>query len=557
MSEDDYRGLSADEGLQRLQGDFAQVKPDLAQIVDRGFPGPVAEALYWDDSSVVAIVGPVGSGKTTTVLYSRLRRAIMMPISTIDKKRHYKLLVIRATYRQLWSTTIPDFLGVFPKEMGDWSGGKGGPVTFVMEFEDEHGPIVFTAEFMAFGDDIVAALRGYQATDIWLHEMDTNPEDVLGNGITRINRYPAKSHFDGYARALRDYGQIVGDMNAPDEDNYTYRIFYDEVRRTEITTELNTMLPEGATPIKISFHRQPGFGEPGCENLRNLGDAYYPTQIATQKLMGRGDLVDRLVYNKVTYLRVGEPVFKREFNRRIHVSEGPLKLISGLPLRIGLDQGFKAAAVVCQYTPAGQWRFYAELHFPEERLMAKVFGDRLFDLLEDRFRGYRVEAGWGDMAGEHGASQAADENETWNRLCGKAAGFIIRPQRIGTNRIQPRLEGVRAALEAPLQAGQPGWIADPSMKYLNRGFESRYVWTDAINKNGDKTKVPDKSFTEANVHDAAQYVVLSEHRADGTSKISFPDNHRSRLGHNGGPPMSGQNRGLQTGYDIHNPYGGR
>jgi hypothetical protein len=556
-------GVSAEEAIASLSGDFAEGNLDLA-IPE--FPGPIAEAAYWDDSSVVGIQGPVGSGKTTTMLKSRLRRAMVMPRSVIDGARHYKLLIIRATYRQLWATTIPDFLKVFPRHLGEWSGGKGGPVTFVMTFDDGLGEIVFTAEFMAFGDDIEGSMRGYQATDIWLHEMDTNPEEVMLNALGRINRYPAKDNFKGYAPHLVDYGQIVGDFNAPEPDNWLNKLL-DKPKRDTFLTELNAGLPEGATPVSISFYRQPGYGEEGCENLFRLGPSYYPTQIALATLQGRSDQVDRMVRNKIVHIRAGEPVFQREFKRRIHVSDQPLKPWPGVPLRLGLDQGLKGAAVIGQVATEGtgllrriRWQILAELHFSAERLLARVFGERLADLLaEPRFAGCRIEGAWADMAGEHGASEAADENDTWNRLVGRAAGFRVRPQRIGTNRITPRLEAVRAALEAPIHAGEPGLLIDPSCAFLIAGFEARYVWTFEVNQNGDKRKVPDKSLTEANVMDALQYLLLSESRADGTALGSFPRDARpDAMGHNGGPPLEdgGHLGGLRTDYDLLNPYGG-
>ncbi len=553
LTEQEFRDWSAAEGLANLHGEFAEVKPE----VPTKFPGPVAEAMFWDDSSILGIQGPVGSGKTTTVLHSRLRRAKMMPRSVEDGRRHYKLLVIRATYRQLWSTTIPDFLTVYPKDLGEWSGGRGGPVTFVIEFEDEDGIIEFTAEFMAFGDDIQGSLRGYHATDIWLHEFDTNPEDVLTNGITRINRYPAKRHFDGYPPEMRDYGQLVGDMNAMDKDNFAFRLFHDEAERTRIADEINRTLPEGATRIRIAFYRQPGYGEEGCENLHNLGAAYYPTQIATMRMLGRGDLIDRMVYNRVTYLRVGDPVFKREFNPDIHVSRQRLEPVEGVPLRIGLDQGFKGAAVIAQFVRPFQWRVYGIRFWRDERLMAAEFGRRLKEYLDERFAALPVEGGWGDMAGEHGSSTAADENATWNMLVGRTAGFRVRPQRLGTNRIQPRLEAVRAALEH-IRGGQPGLLIDshPDTEPLIAAFEARYVWTDDIDASGEKRKVPDKRIPEANVMDALQYLLLSEVLGSGLTAHSIPGARRAEAaGQFGAPPPADQG-GLRTDYDILNPYGG-
>ncbi len=530
---------------------------DVISEAAAAFPGPIAEAFYWDDADILGIQGPVGSGKTTTLLKSRLRRALMMPRSTIDGVRRYKLLVIRETYRQLWATTIPSYLETFPKHLGDWSGGRGAPVQHLIQFDDGHGPVEFAAIFMAFGDDVIASMRGVQTTDIWLNEADTVPVEVLTVGIGRIDRHPAREHFAGYAAELQSYGQIVGDFNAPDEDNWTFRLFHDEAERAKVIDLLNAALPDKARPLRVQFYNQPGYGEPGTENLQNLSAAYYPRQIAAMRLTGRGDMIDRLVFNKIVYLRAGDPVFGREFNRRIHVAEATIPPIGGLPLRIGLDQGFKGAAVIGQFDPPFHWVILAELHFPNERLMAAEFGRRLADLLERRFPGWRIEGGWGDMAGEHGASQAADENATWNRLVGQAGGFRVRPQRIGTNRIQPRLEAVRAPLEY-VHGGRPGLLIDPSCRFLIRGFEARYVWTDEIDASGDKRKVPDKRLTEANVVDSLQYLLLSEHRANGMSQISFPRGPAGAGGIDGGRqmgrPMEPEG-GLATGYDVLNPYG--
>lgn len=570
-------GSSAKEAIDSLQGDFATGQlPDVEGV---SFPGPRAEAFYWSNADVHVIQGPVGSGKTTTLMMSRLRRAIEMPRSVIDGVRRYKVTFVRQTYRDLWSTTIPSYLEVFPKEMGTWSGGRGDPVLHVIHFEDDHGPIEFTAEFKAFGDNVIAGMRGLQTTDLVPNEVDTMPAEIMSVGIGRIDRWPARKHFEGLPAELRSYGQVAGDMNAPDEGNWTFRTFHDEAERKRVSRELTDIMvaeeaalarkagrePDPVRPIAIDFTNQPGFGEEGCENLHNLSPTYYQRQIALNKLNGKGDLNDRLVYNKVTYLRAGEPVFKREFSARVHVAETAIVADTRLPLYVGLDQGFKGAAVLLQRPGYFRWRCLGELHFPEERLHAHVFGQRLRTFIETRAPGCHVECGYGDMAGEHGSSLTADENATWNLLVGRAAGFHIRPQVIGTNRVQPRLEAVRAALEAPVEEGQPGLLIDPSCKLLIRGFQARYIWkadkngNDYVDPSGDKRRTPDKSFTEANVHDALQYGLLSGHTADGLSpyvKRIPGDNRPNQMGHNGGPPLSGgHGGGLITTWDVLDPYG--
>lgn len=551
------QGQDAKEAVASLSGDFADGQ--LPEIETVTFPGPIAEAFYWSNDDVAGIQGPVGSGKTTTLMKSRLRRAVEMPRSVIDGKRRYKVLFIRETYRQLWSSSIPSYLETFPRSLGQWSGGRGDPVRHVIEFEDAYGPIEFVAEFMAFGDDIYASMRGIQTTDIVLNETDTMPAEILSVGIGRIDRWPAREHFAGLPLHLRSYGQIVGDFNAPDEDNWTFGVFHDEEARKRLSEELTASLPEGAKPITIEFFNQPGYGEPGCENLQNLSPGYYARQIASNKLNGRGDINARLVYNRVTYLRVGDPVFQDEYSPRIHVSDQPLEVHRELPLLIGLDQGFKGAAVIAQCVGYYRWRVLAEVHFPKKRLLAAAFGLKLRELLDERFDGLRIECGYGDMAGEHGASQAADENDTWNLIVGRTAEFIVRPQVIGTNRIQPRLEAVRAALEAPIEGGQPGLILDPSCAFLKRGFAARYVWKDEIDASGDKRKVPDKHQTEANVMDALQYLLLSGHDGRGMSPYAkrIPGTKQpGKTGHNGRPQWGREEPGgLKSGWNVQDPYG--
>lgn len=551
---DVLQDLTAKEAIDTLVGEFAE--GNMPDVSDATFPGPIAERYYWSDADVVGICGPVGSGKTTTKNKRKLRRAIMMPRSTIDGVRRYKVVFIRETYRQLWSTTIPSYLETFPKDLGQWSGGRGDPVMHVIQFEDEFGPIEFIAEFMAFGDDPIASMRGMQATDIDLNEADTMVVEILTVGIGRIDRWPAREHFAGLPDELRAYGCIDCDFNAPDEDNWTFDVFYDEEKRNRTAQMLSAELPEGAKPISVQFFNQPGYGSPGAENLQNLGPTYYQRQIAAMTLAGRGDMIARLVRNEVVYLKAGDLVWQREFKQRIHVSDGPIAPEQGVPLRLGLDQGFKGAAIIAQCLDNYRWQILGELHFPDERLMGSVFGERLRKFVDERWPGFRVEAAWADMAGEHGASQAADENQSWNLHMRKATGYTVRPQRIGTNRIGPRLEAVRAALEAPLSAGRPGLIIDPSCKYLIRGFVSRYVWAEEINQNGDKRKVPDKSKTEANVHDALQYLLLSEHSGDGSSPYakSIPAQQLAQMGHNGGPPLTGDSGGLSSNWDVLSPY---
>ncbi|MFK5997855.1 MAG: hypothetical protein QM492_07075 [Rhodobacterales bacterium] len=496
-------------------------------------PGPIADAFYWDDSDIIGIRGPVGSGKTTTHLRSRFRRARMMPISNIDGIRRYKVVIARETYRQLWATTIPSWWEVMPKAAGKWSGGRGDPVTHLIHYEDEFGPIEFVAEFMAFGTsptEIEANIRGVQTTDLALEEADTVPVGVVTKGVGRIDRYPQPIHFkahgenEAYTDEETSFGQISSSYNSPDEDNWTVRVI--EGANIDEDPHAATVRKEFEDQgIHIKFYRQPGFDEPNCENLQNLSAKYYPRQIASMKAEGRGNEVERLVYNRIGYVRVGDPVFKSEYKRNVHRSAVPLRAIPGVPLRIGLDQGQFGAAVIGQFIAPFQWRILGELWF-KESVFAPKFGAALRDLLKERWPGHRIEGAWCDMAGNANESV---EDQTWISEVSKATKIEIEPQMLGGNRIAPRLAVWRAAMDFEY-FGKQGLVIDPSCKMLLRGLENDYVWAQEVDKAENKKRVPKKrGVRAADVIDAGGYMMLTESDMDGTPGTSL------LMGDNGGP----------------------
>jgi hypothetical protein len=475
-------------------------------------PGPVAGAFFMSDADVIGIRGPVGSGKTTAHLRSRIRRAKMMPLCA-DGRRRYKVCIVRETYRQLWATTIPSWWSVMPKSLGRWAGGRGDPVTHAITFEDQWGPIDFIAEFLAFGSspgEIDANIRGIQTTDLGMEEADTNPVAGFTGGMTRIDRWPSKSdHFHHLPQSMWSYGQVSCSYNAPDEDNWTVRVLEGENQDAEAKQVRQSLADEG---IDIKFFRQPGFNEPGCENLANLGPKYYPRAIAAMRAEGRGNSVERLIYNQIGFIRVGDPVFRGHFRRNLHVSPTPLAPIPGVPLRIGLDQGYFGAAVIGQFVRPFQWRILAELSF-KDGCFAPEFGRALRDLLNTRFPGHTIYSpAFCDMAGN--ASESL-EDVTWMNTVSEHARLEIEPQRLGGNRIEPRLAVWRAAMDWE-QFGVPGLIIDPSCKVLIRGLENDYVWEQDVDKAENRGRKPKKKGVRAaDVIDAGGYMMLAESLPDG------------------------------------------
>lgn len=532
-------------------------------------PGPVAEEFFWSDADIIAIRGPVGSGKTTEHLRSRFRRAMAVPRSTIDGVRRYKVVIARATFRQLWQTTIPSWWKIMPRKVGKWSGGRGEPVTHLIEFEDQDGPIEFIAEFLAFGEtnaEIEANIRGVETTDFALEEADTSNVIVFTTATGRIGRYPEPSHFKGgrfdpnpYPQEMWPQGQISCSYNATDIENWAPKVLEGEYDEDDAEDRAMQAVVE-KLGVEIKFFRQPGGLESGAENIQNLpgGRKYYERQIVAMRAAGRGDQIERLVHNRNSYIAEGDLVFANHYNRKFHVSDEPLAPWPGVPLRLGLDQGFFGAAVIAQFMGPYQWRILAEL-CPKKRKFAWEFGEDLRALLggDERFQGLRIEGGWADMAGDR-EDATAQENETWISIVSRHADITIVPQLVGTNRITPRLEAMRSALDWRWR-GQPGLLIDPGCKFLIRGFEARYVWGEELDKAGNKTTRPKKKgVREADVIDACQYLLLSETLPDGVSPVSdLLPRTSDRIGHNGGPPLDADDWARPRPYDPVDYFEGR
>jgi hypothetical protein len=510
-------------------------------------PGPVAAAFFMSDADVIGIRGPVGSGKTTAHLRSRIRRAKMMPRSGIDGIRRYKVTIVRETYRQLWATTIPSWWSVMPKGLGKWAGGRGDPVTHAISFEDAHGPIHFIAEFMAFGSsaaEIDANARGLQTTDLAMEEADTNPVAGFTKGITRIDRYPEREHFLHLPRHLQSYGQVSCSYNAPDEDSWTVRVI-EGVGLDDETRQVRTALADEG--VEIKFFRQPGYDEPGCENVQNLGPKYYPRSIAAMRAEGRGNDVERLIYNRIGYVRTGDPVFQKHFRPHIHISPTPLAAFPGIPLRIGLDQGYFGAAVIGQFIRPFQWRILAELSF-KDGSFAPQFGKALRELLNTRFPGHAIyDPAFCDMAG---TTTESLEDVTWMNTVAEHARLSIEPQRLGGNRIEPRLAVWRAAMDWE-QFGTPGLIIDPSCHMLKRGLENDYVWDQEKDKAENRGRTPKKRGVRASdVIDAGGYMMLGESLPDGrplTSELMEEGRTRADAGEH-------DTFAYGAGLDLNKPY---
>ncbi len=442
-------------------------------------PGPIAQAYYESLAPVSVIMGPIGSAKTSTALMKIILRAALQEPSPVDGVRYTKFAVVRDTFTNLEATTLPSWHTWVPEEVGKRRGGNGRKVTHELEFDlgrnGKKDIIKTKVEFIGLGDLAVeVAMRGWEGTGAYLNEMDTLSPDVLTYLLGRVGRYPSKKH------GGPTYYGIWGDMNAPDDDNYTYEKLVENL------------------PKSWEFYRQPGGMEAGAENLENLPDGYYQNQ-----MNGQPDwYIRRFIHNLFGYSRDGEPVYS-EFNDHIHVAPAPLKPIPGLPVILGGDQGRTPAVTFGQQLPDGRWQIFHELC--AENMGAKQFGELLAKELHMVCPGFDVQGGWGDPAGGY----MNDHDEvTWLHLMTQHSGVRWKGAPLPSNALEPRLECVRTVLTRLID-GKPGILISPICKKLRKGFNSGYHFR-RVAIGGGQNRMADKPNKNeySHVQDSLQYLLI-------------------------------------------------
>lgn len=437
-------------------------------------PGAVSAAYYRDEHPVMALMGPVGGGKTTTALMKLLATACRQPVAA-DGWRYSRMGVFRDTYRNLANTVLKSWHQRVPSTMGEYrSGGQNAPTTHTLQFALSDGSKVHSEFiFAAIGDNNVEAFcRGFELTVGYLNEADLLPEDFLAHLPGRL-RYP------GLDKGGIRWNGLLLDFNAPDTEHFLYKRFVD------------APLPGNV------LYRQPSALSAAAENIANLPQDYY-----ARAMSGQPDWWQRrFIRNEWGYSRQGKPVY-RDYDDVRHVAGQPLDAIKGLPIIIGGDGGMtlNPAAALLQITSLGQVRVLDELAEPD------VNAHEFADLLNDRLALRGWDQGF-DLIGA--ADPAANirsgaDSSTW--LSVMAAKTKIRWKTVASNDMNIRLEAVRGKLTRSIGGGEPAFLLSPRCTALRKGFNSAYRF--AENRGGQRSDKPEKNHPHSDLHDALQYACM-------------------------------------------------
>lgn len=483
------------------------------------FVGPVAHAFRSDRSAVSTIMGPYGSAKTTTCFQKIINSLLWQPKGPDGVKRA-RWCVVRDTYGHLEANVMADWFMWFPKTKENFNASTN---THKLKFALPIGNgqvewLELEMLFRAVGDQTAEELfKGMQLTGLWLNEMDTLHQDVFKFGFPRVGRYRHPGTPGG------GWSGCIGDMNAPDSDNWTYDF---NVNRNIGMTEaqMAAMRLEFGENFRVTFHIQPGGLSAGAENLKNLPKGYYQRiQIGMSEPDQR-----RFIHNKFGAVRDGNPVYSQYSDDRHCIAD--MATDPRLPVHIALDGGNTPAALFGQKTEIGQIRVVDEcvVFAPgKERTLqslgAKEFGEICGKYWNENFGGFTLGAvNWADPSAWFGGSDKHAEDKAWidrwvSGFNETAIGVKVRmkPAPVKRNLLGPRLDTVRGVLKASIDS-QPAYVISSRCKVLREGFNRGYVVTRVEHSTGGgRWKDEPLKNDFSHVHDANQYLALGLLKFEG------------------------------------------
>lgn len=414
-------------------------------------PGPVSSAFLSSDKLMRGLLGPLGSGKTTTALVGEVECAMRAP-RCLDGVRRHRVLAVRDNYRQLYKTLIPSWLDLFKATDGNWSGGQDRPAEHKLLFMDDYGPVEFEIQFAAIPEGSIRDwLDGYQPTSMFINAASSIPPDVFAYGLGRIGRYPAQRLLPkGYAVDKH----IAFDSNKTDVESHLYKLCVAE--RTE----------------DVDVFDMPGGLDHNAENVGNLTPNYY--QDMARANAQRSWWVDINVHNRWGPSRSGVSVYP-EFDHKLHVAPQDFDVDPALELLLGFDAGTvnggRPSAVFFQ-VPAGP-----RVRVIDELYLGRAGPSRFFDAVLDRLDQPHLRAAkrfraWGDPSAFAGADKEGGEL-TWIEHGERALAMTIE-QPISNELHNFRIPTVAYTLTHLIGAGDPMFRISPRCKLLIGGFNSGY-----------------------------------------------------------------------------------
>ena len=411
--------------------------------------GPVLARYRQSRAFFQCIMGPLGSGKTTTSI-QKILELVCEQKPNARGERRTRGAVVRNSYPDLLSTTIRDWKGIVePLHLGPMT--MGHPPEARLDFDLPDGTRV-RAEiiFVALDkDDDVRKLRGMQLTWAYLNEMKEIPKSIVDMLQYRVDRYPSPG--------TSAWTGIFGDTNAWDSEHWLEDIV--EGKRDGGYAEYDIIVQPGAV-LRVDGK---WVVNPERENRQFIGEDYYRRGLEGK----REDWVKVNLANQVGYYVDGRPVHS-DYADATHGVEEELIPTPGV-VHIGVDYGLTPAAAFVQRQPDGQWWCFDEITTDDgdAEWLAREIKARIAEW-EARIAGKDVGAlmAWTFRGDPSGDSRVQTDRSTPERIL-RLNGVPIN----GASTNDPVIR--RAALDRPLTRtvkGRPGIIFSRRCRMIRKGL---------------------------------------------------------------------------------------
>jgi hypothetical protein len=476
--------------------------------------GVVLGRFFLDRSAVSGLRGPIGSGKTATVMLKVWQIACEQAASTTDGFRKTRWAFVRNTYPDLEGSTVKDFLEIFPPEQyGEMFYSR--PLEFQMALGDVRCEVNFIA--LDRPEDM-RKLRSTQFTGFFFHEMQYAHKAIFDECHSRTGRYPGP--IDGSSPT---WSGVLFDMNEPGEDHWLLPMTTEVPYPEDTLPADRVMWPKEWTyfvqpPALIEVFNPDGKTirgykiNPKAENLRWLKRDYY-----ANLLRGKDKAwIDSRLMNRISVWVDGKPVWP-QFNVETHVAKAPLKPTPGYPILMGMDFG-RSPAVVFSQLIGNRWFMLDELIGRD--IDTTDFAPLIKRKLDTRFPGYEFRI-WGDPKG---ADKAQSSSRTSYDIMA-SFGLPVSPAPCSDNDLTIRLGAVNFVLTG-MQDGAPRLLLCPEhCRTLKVAMAGKYHFRKQPMAGGYEEKPYKDAYSDP--ADALQYLVVGE--GEGRTMVGRPAQGRGEV----------------------------
>lgn len=455
---------------------------------------PTLARFHASSAFARAIVGPIGSGKSSGSTMELWRLANDQAGACADGIVRSRTLIARNSYRELRDTTLATFRHWVPEGIGIFSRQD-----FALSVRSANVEADFIFRSFDTPED-VRKLLSLELTHAWLNEARELPRPIFDMLTGRLGRFPPAS------LGARVEPRVILDSNPSDRMHWLYKLFAETP-------------PEG-----YKLFLQPSGLSPDAENVENLPAGYYERLVAGKT----EDWVNVYCRGLWGYARDGLAVLP-EFNDRVHVAPRPLEYIKGRPLIVGLDFGLTPAAAIVQQRVAGGYNVLAEI--TTERAGVKQF----IPLLREAMHEYPLCDEWRFWADPGGGVHS--QNDMRSAFDVLAAEGIEALPVVNGNARGYRRETCARLLGMLCLDHYPGLYISPACKVLivGMGGAYRYRRLNVAGVDARYTDEPEKNYY-SHICEALAYAVMGEgegYELRGQTKqlpVDYSRNRRATAG---------------------------